>query len=137
MTKDRNKTDHGITAFERRPLSVAERDLIGWLLTRGAHITGTDAKVATSFLPEIGDLQVIGQCGCGCPSVELALAGPNCTVPGNAIALADVEGQSPEGTEIGVILRAANGSLKTLELYARDGRVPFSLPGTKELESFG
>jgi hypothetical protein len=129
--------NHGIaTTPEPRPLTEAEQGLLHWLLTRGAEITGTDSKLASSFLPQMGALQVVGRCGCGCPTVDMALAEPGLAVPGVSATLADVEGQSPEGSEIGVILWATNGSLSGLELYARDGRVPFSIPGTAELQSF-
>ena len=50
--------------------------------------------------------------------------------------LADVDGRSPEGTEIGIILRAVDGRLKELEVYPRDGCVPFSLPTREHLVGF-
>jgi hypothetical protein len=129
--------NHRITApHEPRPPTVAERDLLRWLLTHGAKATGTDALLAAAFLPQVDALQVVGRCDCGCPSLELALVAPELALPGVSTTIADVEGLSPEGSEIGVILRAASGSLKELELYARDGRIPFSIPGAQELKSF-
>jgi hypothetical protein len=124
------------SAPESRPLTDAEHALLRWLLTRGAAITGTDAGLAAAFLPQLGSVRVVGRCGCGCPTVDLALAAAELAVGGASATLADVEGRSPEGTEIGVILRAADGRLCELELYARDGRVPFSIPGAEELQSF-
>ncbi|MDZ4685124.1 MAG: hypothetical protein SH850_08540 [Planctomycetaceae bacterium] len=121
---------------ERRQLTEAELALLRWLLTRGAEITGTDANLATSFLPQLDALLVVGQCGCGCPTVDLALIAPELAVSDISTALADVEGRSPEGSEIGVILRVAEGKLRELELYARDCRVPFSIPRAEELQLF-
>jgi hypothetical protein len=128
---------HGVNdSPEPRPLTDAERALLRWLLTRGAEITGTDAKLAGSFLPQLAALQVVGRCGCGCPTVDLALGVPELAVPGVTATLADVEGRSPEGTEIGVILRASDGRLRELELYPRDGQVPFTIPGEEELKEY-
>jgi hypothetical protein len=121
---------------EARPLTEGEQALLRWLLTRGAALTGTDACLAASFLPQIGAVRVVAQCGCGCPTIDLALGEAALAVPAISATLANVEGESPEGTQIGVILRATQGSLCELELYPRDGRIPFSLPGLEQLRSF-
>ena len=121
---------------ETRPLTEAEAALLRWLLARGAQLTGTDADLALAFLPQVDASRVVGRCGCGCPSVDLALEAPDLLVGEVSATLADVEGHSPEGTEIGVILRAAGGKLNELELYARDGRLPFSIPSIGLLQSF-
>jgi hypothetical protein len=130
MSHGTNKTT------EPRPLTDAEHALLRWLLTRGAEITGTDADLAASFLPQLGALRVAGCCACGCQTVDLAVAGPDLEVPGVTATLADVEGLSPEGTEIGVILRASDGTLSEMELYPRDGRVPFTIPGEEYLQEY-
>ncbi len=129
-------TDVTINPTESRPLTEQERVLIEWLLTRGAEITGTDAGLASSFLKQLSALRVVGRCGCGCPSINLALSEPELAVSRVTATLADVEGCSPEGSAIGVILRARNGQLSELELYARDAKLPFSLPGKEELQLF-
>jgi hypothetical protein len=129
--------NHGVCdPSEPQPLTEREYALLRWLLARGAELTGTDADLTSSFLPQLGALQVVGRCGCGCPSVELALTAPDLGVLHVSDTLADVEGLSPEGSEIGVILRATDGRLRQLELYARDGHATFSIPGSKELQSF-
>src|SRR5262247_3574660 len=80
---------HGTSnSSERRPLTDAEHALLRWLLTRGAEITGTDAKVAAAFLPQLGALQVVGRCACGCPTVDLVLGVPELAVPGVTTSLA-------------------------------------------------
>src|SRR5262245_19952912 len=108
---------HGVTDHcDPRPLTDAEHRLLRWLITRGAAITGTDPKLAASFLPQLVALRVVGRCDCGCPTVEFALTAPELAVPGVTATLADVEGRSPEGTEVGVILRASDGRLGELEL---------------------
>jgi len=121
---------------ESRGLSVDERRVLQWLLTFGAQITGTDTAHAAAFLPQLDRLRVIGRCPCGCPTIDLALESPHLADGDVSDTLADVEGRSPEGTEIGLILRAKAGSLSRLEAYARDGLVPFSLPTDEELATF-
>jgi hypothetical protein len=121
---------------EPRQLTPSELALLGWLLTRGAEKTGTDADLASSFLPQLGALRAVSQCGCRCPTIGLTLTPPDLAVHGVSETLADVEGRSPEGSEIGVILRANHGRLNELELYARDGKVPFSIPSEEQLQSF-
>jgi hypothetical protein len=68
--------------------------------------------------------------------VELALSAPALAVCGVTAMLADVEGFSPEGTVIGIILRADDGMLTELEMYARDGLMPISIPGAEQLRCF-
>jgi hypothetical protein len=124
------------TTPESRPLTAGERALLEWLLTRGAEITATDRGLASCFLKQISALRVVGRCGCGCPSIDLALAAPELVVSAASATLADVEGYSPEGSAIGVILRAREGHLSELELYARDGKLPFTLPGMEQLQLY-
>jgi hypothetical protein len=121
---------------EARSLSVAEYHLLGWLLTRGAEITGVDAERAAAFLPQLRFLRVVGRCPCGCPTIHTDCEQLPLFVDNITDILADVEGCSPEGTFIGIILRAVDGRIKELEAYARDGHVPFSLPEAKQLEDF-
>jgi hypothetical protein len=111
-----------------RGLTADERRVLRWLLTVGAEITGTNAARAAAYLPQLDKLRVIGRCLCGCPSIDLALESPHLLVDDPSGTLSDVEGHSPEGTAVGLILRARSGHLSGLEAYARDGIVPFSLP---------
>jgi len=128
--------DSNARESESRGLSVAEHHLLRWLLTRGAEITGVDAVRAAAFLPQLGFLRVVGRCPCGCPTIYFDCAELRLFVDNVTDILADVEGRSPEGTPIGIILRAVDGRMTELEAYARDGRVPFSLPTAEQLKEF-
>ncbi len=119
-----------------RGLSVAEHDLLPWLLTRGAEITGADTARGTAFLPQLGFLRVVGRCSCGCPTIDLSLEELSLAVDAVTETIADVEGRSPQGTQIGIILRAVGGRITELEAFPRDGRVPFSLPTAEQLVGF-
>ena len=122
---------------EWRGLTADERRVLRWLLMRGAEITGTDATRATAYLPQLDWLYVNGRCPCGCPTIDLVLEDASLAVSDvSGAPLADVEGRSPEGSEIGLILRARAGSLAELEAYARDGAVTFSLPTDEQLAAF-
>ncbi|MDR3619543.1 MAG: hypothetical protein P4L85_09350 [Paludisphaera borealis] len=120
-----------------RGLTADERRVLRWLLTIGAEISGTAMQRATAFLPQLDQLRVTGRCICGCPSIDLALETSQLLVDDASGTLADVDGCSPEGPAVGLILRAKGGHLSGLEAYARDGVVPFSLPTDEQLASFG
>ncbi len=121
---------------EPRGLCVDEHNLLEWLLTRGAEITGVDAARAAAFLPQLDLLRVVGVCPCGCPTIYLECEKPTLFVDHVTENLADVDGCSPEGTPIGIILRAVDGRINELEVYAKDGNVRFSLPAAEQLEDF-
>jgi hypothetical protein len=123
---------------ESRGLTTDEVRVLRWLLTVGAAITGTDAEQAAAYLPQIDELRVSGRCDCGCPSIDLALVeSTQMPVDDASYTLADVDGRSPEGTAIGLILRAKSGCLSELEAYAHDCITPFSLPTDQQLADFG
>ncbi len=121
---------------ESRALTVDERRVLRWLLTVGAEITGTNAARAAAYLPQLDELRGRASCICGCPSIDLSLESPKMLVNDESGILSDVEGRSPEGTAIGLILRAKSGCMSSLEAYARDGAVPFHLPTDEQLSAF-
>ncbi len=121
---------------ESRALTEAELDLLRWLLTEGAEITGVDKARARSILPQLGSLRVVGHCSCGCPTIDLSLEEPSLSVDAVTGTLADVDGFSPDWTEIGIILPAVDGRIKELEVYPRGGCLPFSLPTQEHMEGF-
>jgi hypothetical protein len=116
-----------------RELNADEKRVLYWLLTRGAELTGTAASLAVAFLPQVARLKVIGQCDCGCASIDLSLDSPDLAVGDVSEVLADVEGRSPEGVEIGLILRAKRGCLVGLEAYSRESQATFTLPKREQL----
>lgn len=112
---------------ESRRLTADEHRVLRWLLTVGAEITGTDSARAAAYLPQLDEIRVTGRCNCGCPSIDLAIESPQLLANDGSCTLSDV----------GLILRAESGRLSTLEAYARDGIVPFSLPTDEQLAAFG
>jgi hypothetical protein len=95
-----------------RPLSAAERAVLVSVLLH-ADFDGRDGLLAA-----VDGVLVVGGCGCGCGSVDLRGAddagdGAAYRVPNEAVVL-DGEGNAIGG----VLVFAANGYLRQLEIYA-------------------
>jgi hypothetical protein len=115
---------------ERRPLTEGERKLLEWLLTNGS----ADAK---PYLSQIANVNVVGKCTCGCPTIDLALGDREQRKTAPSTILADFVGKSPEGVEAGVIVHAREGEVSELEVYAiPDWKGPFNLPSVESLKQF-
>jgi hypothetical protein len=113
---------------ERRPLSKEERILLEWLIAKGV-------PEARQYASQIEDVIVVGRCTCGCPSIDLAVGDGECRKTGPSEILADFEGETPDGIEVGVILHARAGQISELEVYAiPDVKEPFDLPIIESLK---
>lgn len=113
---------------ERRPLTDAERALLEWLLANGS-------PEAKQYASQLSQVRVVGRCTCGCPSIDLAIGDRQQRTVGPSHVLADFEGVTADGIEVGLILHAREGQLSELEVYPMpevDG--PFSLPAIKSLK---
>jgi len=102
-----------------RPVSNDELELIEALL-------GGAGAGAGRYLSQIERLQVVGGCGCGCPSIDLAVDGDIRDAAPRPLVLADAE--SPEGVPVGVILWVCGGALSGLEVHPWDGTRIVRLP---------
>jgi hypothetical protein len=120
----------GFIRSERRPLTEEERKLLEWLLANGSP----DAK---PYLSQIANVNVVGKCTCGCPTIDLALGDCEQRKTAPSIILADFVGKTPEGVEVGVIVHAREGEISELEVYAiPDWQGPFKLPSVESLKQF-
>ena len=107
-----------------RPLDPGEQELVEALL--GAARAG-----ASRYLGQLGEIEAVGGCRCGCPSVDLAVSsGPRKGAP-RPLVLADAE--SPEGVSVGVILWVCGGALSGLEIHPWDGVKGVGLPRPETL----
>jgi hypothetical protein len=105
----------------RRELTVAERELLRWALEHSAQ----EPEISREQIPQ---LRVVGRCGCGCPSVDLALEGQPHSRDTPLRLIAQADGRSPEGVPVGVLVFARGSVLSGLEVYSITGEVPISLP---------
>jgi hypothetical protein len=119
-------TQKKLSVPDRRPLTVAEHRLLAFLLDRSTE--------AGAYQGQLSLARVVSRCGCGCPTVDLALDGGSGR-SGASIILADVTGRSPEGVLVGVILHGREGELSELEVYSVDGQIStFGLPDPADLD---
>jgi hypothetical protein len=125
---DNKKSEHLVGARrEHRPLTHAERTLLEWLI---AH-SGAEAR---RYAPQISQVRVVARCTCGCPTIDLAIGERQHRTVGASIVLADFDGVTREGIEVGLILHAREGQLSELEVYAvAEVDASFSLPTIESL----
>ena len=109
---------------ERRPLEPNEQELIEVLL--GAARSGI-----FRYIGQLEKLEVVGACGCGCSSINLEL--PSGGREGRPVPLVMADGESSDGTPVGVILWARGGALSGLEVHSWDSRETVSLPRPESL----
>lgn len=107
-----------------RPLTADEHDLIEALL--GAVRSGVGR-----YIGQLEAAEVVGGCGCGCPSIDLRVDAKGSDGSPAPLILADAE--SPEGVPVGVILWARGGRLSGLEVHPWDGSEFIRLPGPESL----
>lgn len=113
---------------ERRPLTNEERRLLECLIANGRP----DAKQYASQIPGIS---VVGHCTCGCPTIDLAFGDNDQRKTAPSDLLADFEGRTPEGIQVGVILHARERAISELEVYAIDDvKGSFKLPTIESLK---
>jgi hypothetical protein len=113
---------------ESRALSAIECDLLESILALEADLGDLDWETSDALMNQLKGLHVVGRCSCGCPSIAMELDDLDLTADVEAGILVDKEWRSPEGTDIGIIVRASGGRIAELEAYPRDSRLPFSLP---------
>ena len=109
-----------------RPLTVDEHDLIEAML--GAVRSGV-----SRYIKQLESAEVIGGCGCGCPSIDLIVASAVTEAAPSPVLLADAE--SPEGVQVGVILWARDRCLSGLEVHPWDGSDVIRLPHPETLRN--
>jgi hypothetical protein len=124
--------DVGITAMrvpEARELSEKERVLLEQLLLHGTAESRT-------YVEQLSRVTVASRCGCGCPTIDLAVA-DRIAPPGSpTVILSEAGGVSPEGISFGVILHGREGLLSELEVYPIEGDAVFTLPDLDQIEFY-
>jgi hypothetical protein len=120
---------HPFTRVERRPLTKEERALVEWLIANG----NPDAQ---QYASQLSELRVVGRCTCGCPSLDLGMGDQEERTVGLSHVLADFDGVTVGGVQVGVILHAREGRISELEIYAvQDFEGSFDLPIIQSLKT--
>jgi len=116
----------GSRAGAPRPLTERELELVEALL-------GGAGAAGGRYLGQLSRLQVVGGCGCGCPSIDLGVDGAGDGGPARPLVVADAV--SPEGEPVGVILWVRGAVLSGLEVHAWNGSVSVRLPDPATLSA--
>jgi len=82
-------------------------------------------------------LNVVARCGCGCPTIDLAVGDRAAPLSSPSTILADAGGVTPEGIRVGIIVHGREGLISELEIYSLAGsETKFSLPRISDIEKF-
>lgn len=111
-----------------RPLSRAEYQLADRML----RLAGAAGE---AFLPQLARARVVSRCGCGCVSVDLAVAGEAAPAGGLHI-LGDFEFDDG-GVPAGIFIFEQGGVLAGVEVWAMGGDTPTRLPVPDALRPLG
>jgi hypothetical protein len=115
---------------DARPLTDRERRLLGELLRHGTRAAGL-------YADQLPQVTVASRCSCGCPTLDLAVAGRSASLGSPSTILGAARGVSPEGVPFEIIVHGREGIISELEVYSLTGAVPFSLPEIEDIEFFG
>jgi hypothetical protein len=105
--------------------------MLEWLLNHGT-------AEAEPYLEQLPLVSVISNCGCGCPTIVLAVGDRAADVKSPSTILADGEGISPEGVHVGIIVHGREELISEREFYPLSEYVgTISLPQISDLKGFG
>ncbi len=112
-----------------RPVTEDERRLFEWLLYHGTTAGG-------SYLKQFPSVSVVSRCGCGCPTIDLAVSDRGASLSSATTILADAYGMSPEGVRVGIIVHGREGLISELEVYSLSRETKFSPPRLEDIENY-
>lgn len=110
---------------DARQLTPKERSLLERLLSHGT----TESK---SYVEQLPLVTVVSRCGCGCPTIDLAVDGRAASHGSPSLILSEASGVSPEGVSFGIILHSREGLISELETYPLED-VAFTLPDIERI----
>ena len=94
-----------------RSLTEEEQRLIAWLLEHGK-------PEASEYLSQIPLVSAVGQCSCGCPTIDLSVSGKRATWASKGGIVADFLGETAQRVPVGVMLWIKEDKLFCLEVYS-------------------
>jgi hypothetical protein len=110
-----------------RALTATERSVLELLLAE-------DFSGAEALRAQVASVQVIGGCDCGCPTINLAVAGD--------VPLAVVESRTPVNAHVdgvvggGLIVFVDDGRLSSLEYYSSEDTPPADFPALDRIRPY-
>jgi hypothetical protein len=111
-----------------RPLTIAEKNLIGWMLEHGE-------PEARNFLPQLEHVRVSNFCcPCGCASLDFVIPGETERSGGIHPIAEFIFGTEDDLS--GIFVFTCRGVLAGLEVYGLAGDAPKSLPTPEVLRPF-
>jgi hypothetical protein len=117
-----------MTVPDARQLTEKERSLLERLLSHGT----VESK---SYVEQLSLVTVASRCGCGCPTINLAVDGRAASHRSPSVILSEASGVSPEGVSFGIILHCREGLISELEVYPLED-APFTLPEIEQIEFY-
>jgi hypothetical protein len=104
--------------------------LLEWLLRHGT-------SEAPAYLDQLPRVSVIARCGCGCPTIELAVGGRAARPSSPSTILTDAAGKSPEGVGVGIIVHGREDLISELEIYSLAGDdAKITLPRIQDVDRY-
>jgi hypothetical protein len=122
--------DSTLRVPDARDLTSKERLLLQRLLLHGT-------EKSKPYIEQFPRVTVASRCGCGCPTVDLAVGGRVASLGSPTVILAEAGGVSPEGVSFGIILHGREGLISELEVYPIDGEGLFTLPDIDNIDFYG
>ena len=87
-------------------------------------------------MEQLPKVAVASRCGCGCPTIDLAVNGRIASPASPTVILSEAGGVSPEGISFGIILHGREGLISELEVYSVDRAGPFTLPDVEDIDFY-
>ena len=114
-----------------RPLSESERDVLTALLS-------FDFRGAAKLRKQVPNVQVIGMCGCGCPTIVMSVIDAP-RAPKKRVSLPlpnDFQslGSDPGAPPGWIMLFTRDGFLSGMEYYTADGEIPTRWPSPTDIK---
>ena len=116
-----------INGMERN-LTSGESAIVKWMVQHSAKPGESIAHLA----PLVGRLHVVGNCKCGCPSIDFKEKGT--AQPWTPIG--DARGISLEGLIVGVLLWGNDKEITGLEVYSETGEKTFLMPTPDKMKTW-
>lgn len=91
---------------------------------------------STEYAGQLPIVTVASRCGCGCPTIDLAVDGRAASLRSPSVILSEAAGVSPQGISFGIILHGREGLISELEFYPVDGEGAFSIPDLEKIEFY-